>query len=118
MASFYKIVAFATMIFFSTTAFSQGRGVGRTGISPATRANQASLKRQMAANNIRVTGIEKREQARVNGILNANENATEQAKSRANENSVLELGSQRDPANNNKDKDKKTPKDKKEKKNG
>jgi hypothetical protein len=74
------------------------------------------MKRQMPVNNVRVTGAEKREQARVNGALNANENAAEQAKNRANQNSVLEPGSPKEPARNNKDKEDKAVKEKKEKK--
>jgi hypothetical protein len=75
MKTISKIAVMALALFISSGLFAQGRSPGHTN----TRRNT----------HVRPAGIKTREDARVNGSLNANAHANEIAKSKANSNSVL-----------------------------
>jgi hypothetical protein len=75
MKTLSKIVVMALALFTSNGLFAQGRSVGR---------GNAHVNRQ-----VKPAGIKTREDARVNGSLNANAHANDIAKSKANSNSVL-----------------------------
>ena len=78
MKTLTKTALMALALFTSNGLFAQSRSV---------RHVNAHVIRP-----VKTIGVNKREQARVNGSINANANATEIAKSKANSNSVLNGG--------------------------
>ena len=75
MKTLSKIAVMALALFISNGLFAQGKSGGRGNAHVNKPVNPG--------------GVNTREQARVNGSLNANANANEIAKSKANSNSVL-----------------------------
>lgn len=85
-----KATVFCLVLLFSATAFAQGRGVGRGNIDMQQRTN-ARLNRDINMNrDAKGPGALRREEARERGAVQANANASERAKNRANESSVLD----------------------------
>ena len=80
MKTLSKISVMVIALFLSNGLFAQVKSVGRVNAhAQATRP-------------VKPDGVNKREEARVNGSVSANAHANETAKSRANSNSVLNDG--------------------------